>query len=107
MQGGLAHTDPVFMSSIDRLNATPEMKLINCTQEHIDHFANSGLRTLAVAWRQVSSSFYQDWKKRLDATREIMDDEVRESSMMKLNDEIETNMDLLGATAIEDKLQAS
>ena len=94
-----------FDDAYKQLNQTPEMKLINTTQEQIDVFANSGLRTLMVAWRSVELNVFTEWKASVDAAREILDDDHREAKMDELNNQIESRLELLGATAIEDKLQ--
>eukprot|EP00658_Telonema_sp_P-2_P000523 TRINITY_DN10199_c0_g1_i2.p1 TRINITY_DN10199_c0_g1~~TRINITY_DN10199_c0_g1_i2.p1 ORF type:complete len:1014 (-),score=219.56 TRINITY_DN10199_c0_g1_i2:128-3037(-) len=107
LQERIPETDPTHSQEIDSLNQTPDMQMINTTQQHIDLFANSGLRTLAVAWKTVDKSMFGPWKEKLDQVREILDDRTREDALDKLNDELETDLELLGATAIEDKLQTN
>lgn len=66
-------------------------------------FAGEGLRTLCLAVRDVDERFYQDWKERhFDASIALVS---REERLHKLYEEIEQDLTLLGATAIEDKLQ--
>jgi phospholipid-transporting ATPase len=73
------------------------------TEEHLTAFGNEGLRTLVYARKVITSAEYADWSKRyLAATMAIED---RESKMEALQEEIETNLELLGSTAVEDKLQ--
>merc|ERR1712232_1085334 len=48
--------------------------------------------------------FYEDWKKRYDATLELNAEE-RSNAVLNLDEEIETGLKLAGITAIEDKLQ--
>lgn len=73
------------------------------TVEHLDSFANLGLRTLCIAVGNISESFYNNWKEVYhEASTAIVDREKKVEAAAEL---IETNLRLLGATAIEDKLQ--
>ncbi|KAF3821281.1 hypothetical protein GH733_011434 [Mirounga leonina] len=66
-------------------------------------FAVEGLRTLMVAYRELDNAFYQAWsKKHSEACLSL---ENREDKMSDVYEEIEKDLMLLGATAIEDKLQ--
>ncbi|XP_032716390.1 phospholipid-transporting ATPase FetA-like isoform X1 [Lontra canadensis] len=77
--------------------------LRDVTMEHLDDFAFEGLRTLMVAYREVDNAFYQAWsKKHSEACLSL---ENREDKMSDVYGEMEKDLMLLGATAIEDKLQ--
>nr|XP_060465380.1 phospholipid-transporting ATPase FetA-like isoform X1 [Panthera onca] len=77
--------------------------LRDVTMEHLDDFAIEGLRTLMVAYRELDNSFFQAWsKKHSEACLSL---ENREHKMSSVYEEIEKDLMLLGATAIEDKLQ--
>uniref|UniRef100_A0A8C2P4U3 Phospholipid-transporting ATPase n=1 Tax=Capra hircus TaxID=9925 RepID=A0A8C2P4U3_CAPHI len=66
-------------------------------------FASDGLRTLMLAYRELDSAFFQDWsKKHSEACLSL---ENRENKISIVYEEIERDLMLLGATAIEDKLQ--
>ncbi|KAL1812312.1 hypothetical protein ACET3Z_022377 [Daucus carota] len=74
------------------------------TKEHISQYSEAGLRTLVVAYRELGEKEYKLWaheffnaKTSLAADR----DEVLDATA----DKIERNLILLGATAVEDKLQ--
>ncbi|XP_044736525.1 probable phospholipid-transporting ATPase IM isoform X3 [Chrysoperla carnea] len=73
------------------------------TQEHLNKFAGEGLRTLCVAYRDLDDDFFADWKARHQEAALIV--EGREERLDAIYEEIEKDMILLGATAIEDKLQ--
>jgi len=75
----------------------------NKTQEHLNKFAGEGLRTLCLAFRDIDESFYDDWKTRHHEASLSLDN--REEKLDKIYEEMEQNLSLLGATAIEDKLQ--
>ncbi|XP_068107396.1 phospholipid-transporting ATPase IC-like [Hyperolius riggenbachi] len=73
------------------------------TQEALDVFANETLRTLCLSYRDISDEEYKMWDKKYQAASVAMTD--RDAALDQIYEEIETNLMLLGATAIEDKLQ--
>ena len=80
------------------------------TKQHAASFANDGLRTLGVGQRMISGAEFTKWKKEIDALRldpvEVKKKKAQEDN--KIDDkagELERGLSLLGATAIEDKLQ--
>uniref|UniRef100_A0A3Q2QIK5 Phospholipid-transporting ATPase n=1 Tax=Fundulus heteroclitus TaxID=8078 RepID=A0A3Q2QIK5_FUNHE len=86
----------------DRLDPSSE-NLMYTTSEHLSEFAGEGLRTLALAYKDLSEEYYQVWKKKLHYASTVI--ENRDEQLAVLYEEIEQGMKLLGATAIEDKLQ--
>lgn len=71
--------------------------------KHLDDFATEGLRTLLYAQKFVPEPEYQTWKKVWDnATTSLVD---RQELIEAAGDTIEQAFDLVGASAIEDKLQ--
>jgi phospholipid-transporting ATPase len=61
------------------------------------------LRTLCLAWRNIPDDEYRRWSaKHEQAAAQI---HGRSEALEKIAEEIEQNLQLLGATAIEDKLQ--
>ncbi|KAM6106488.1 phospholipid-transporting ATPase ID [Pterocles gutturalis] len=66
-------------------------------------YAGEGLRTLVLAYRDLEEGHYQEWSRRLHRAGSAA--EAREDRLARLYDELEREMMLLGATAIEDKLQ--
>jgi len=71
--------------------------------QHINDFATEGLRTLMYGYRQISEEEYTTWKQvYLNATTSLVD---RQMLIEKAADRIESQLELVGATAIEDKLQ--
>lgn len=73
------------------------------TQEALDVFANETLRTLCLSYKDISEEEFEKWSKRYMAASVAMVN--RDEALDKVYEEIETNLVLLGATAIEDKLQ--
>ncbi|KAI1265726.1 P-type ATPase [Xylariaceae sp. FL1019] len=71
--------------------------------KHLDEFATEGLRTLLYARKFISTGDYMTWKEQYDnATTSLIN---RQDMIEDAGDVIEQTLDLVGATAIEDKLQ--
>ncbi|XP_039491592.1 phospholipid-transporting ATPase ID isoform X4 [Drosophila santomea] len=86
----------------DRLHGGQE-DLKARTQDHLNKFAGEGLRTLALAERRLTEQYYNDWRSRQQEAALSMD--AREQKLNAIYEEIESEMQLVGVTAIEDKLQ--
>ncbi|KAL0581270.1 phospholipid transporting ATPase [Marasmius crinis-equi] len=73
------------------------------TSKDMEAFANGGLRTLCIAYRYLQEDEYLTWSRTYDnATNAI---ENRDDEIDKANELIEHSLQILGATALEDKLQ--
>ncbi|KAI3654342.1 hypothetical protein MP228_001061 [Amoeboaphelidium protococcarum] len=90
----------------DRL-MSGQSDIVEKTAKCLEEFAQEGLRTLCLAYRKLPEELYQSWASRyLEIQTQIFPDpSARSRALEKLNDEVETKLVLLGATAIEDKLQ--
>ncbi|NXD01031.1 AT8B3 ATPase, partial [Certhia familiaris] len=73
------------------------------TERALDCFAEETLRTLCVASREVSEAEFCAWSRRHCEAMVLLQDRAQE--LDRLYEEMEQNLQLLGATAIEDKLQ--
>ncbi|XP_060214930.1 putative phospholipid-transporting ATPase 9 [Lycium barbarum] len=74
------------------------------TREHVNEYADAGLRTLILAYRELSEDEYKTFNEKfLEAKNSISED--RETIIDEVTDKIEKDLILLGATAVEDKLQ--
>ncbi|KAM9513696.1 phospholipid-transporting ATPase IA isoform 2-T3 [Salvelinus alpinus] len=85
----------------DRLADSSRYKEI--TLKHLEQFATEGLRTLCFAVAEISESSYQQWLEVFHRAATAL-----QNRALKLEESyelIEKNLQLLGATAIEDKLQ--
>uniref|UniRef100_A0AAY4BEF7 Phospholipid-transporting ATPase n=1 Tax=Denticeps clupeoides TaxID=299321 RepID=A0AAY4BEF7_9TELE len=71
--------------------------------ETLAFFAGDGLRTLALAYKNLDEEYFREWKERHHEASTSLED--REEKLDLLYEEIEKDLMLLGATAIEDKLQ--
>ncbi|TIB00265.1 hypothetical protein E3P94_01779 [Wallemia ichthyophaga] len=75
----------------------------DATDKDLSLFASEGLRTLCLGYRVVPTEVYEEFSKEYnDATVSLED---RENLIEAVASKFETNLTLLGATAIEDKLQ--
>ncbi|QRV72463.1 phospholipid-translocating P-type ATPase [Ceratobasidium sp. AG-Ba] len=86
----------------ERLKAGND-SLRNKTGEDLDYFASEGLRTLCLAYKNISPEEYEAWNARYQDALVALDN--REDKVEAVSDEIERELRLLGATAIEDRLQ--
>uniref|UniRef100_A0A8C6LTH6 Phospholipid-transporting ATPase n=1 Tax=Nothobranchius furzeri TaxID=105023 RepID=A0A8C6LTH6_NOTFU len=78
-------------------------ELMTITSDHLNEYAADGLRTLALAYRDVSEEEWEVWSESHRSADKAVD--CREDRLAAAYDKIEQDMMLLGATAIEDKLQ--
>ena len=80
-----------------------ENPILDQTMVHLEEYANEGLRTLCLASREVSAKEYAEWKDVYEAAVTSLVD--RQTKLDEAAELIEKDLTLLGATAIEDKLQ--
>eukprot|EP00993_Chasmostoma_nieuportense_P002620 NODE_33_length_3995_cov_36.399173_g30_i0.p1 GENE.NODE_33_length_3995_cov_36.399173_g30_i0~~NODE_33_length_3995_cov_36.399173_g30_i0.p1 ORF type:complete len:1219 (+),score=320.18 NODE_33_length_3995_cov_36.399173_g30_i0:183-3839(+) len=73
------------------------------TKTHLRDFANEGLRTLCLAQRELSDQEYTEWAASYQEA--FTSSDLREERLALCAEQIETQLTLIGATAIEDKLQ--
>ncbi|XP_044312407.1 probable phospholipid-transporting ATPase IA isoform X1 [Drosophila rhopaloa] len=73
------------------------------TLRHLEEFASDGLRTLCLAVADIRPDVYQEWRQTFHKASVAMQN--RESKLEDAANLIENNLRLLGATAIEDRLQ--
>ncbi|XP_058811248.1 phospholipid-transporting ATPase IF [Topomyia yanbarensis] len=77
--------------------------LVISTQRHINEFAKQGLRTLAVARRKLTQIEFSNYRNELIQAGSSLTD--RAAKIEECQRKIETGLELLGATAVEDALQ--
>ncbi|TSW75993.1 putative phospholipid-transporting ATPase VA [Bagarius yarrelli] len=80
-----------------------QRKILNKTQNYLNLYAADGLRTLCIAKKVLSKEEYACWLRRhLEAETAI---QGREELLYESALRLETDLHLLGATGIEDRLQ--
>ncbi|CAH8348235.1 unnamed protein product [Eruca vesicaria subsp. sativa] len=74
------------------------------TRDHVNEYADAGLRTLILAYRELEEKEYKLFNERISEAKSLVSAE-RESLIEEVTEKIEKDLILLGATAVEDKLQ--
>ncbi|XP_011827134.1 PREDICTED: phospholipid-transporting ATPase IC [Mandrillus leucophaeus] len=90
--------DTVIYERLHRMNPTKQE-----TQDALDIFANETLRTLCLCYKEIEEKEFAQWNKKFMAASVASTN--RDEALDKVYEEIEKDLILLGATAIEDKLQ--
>ncbi|KAK7272394.1 hypothetical protein RJT34_28947 [Clitoria ternatea] len=71
--------------------------------EAVEQYAHLGLRTLCLAWRELKRDEYREWSLMFkEASSTLVDREWRVAEVCQ---RIEHDLEILGVTAIEDRLQ--
>ncbi|KAH1207582.1 putative phospholipid-transporting ATPase 4 [Glycine max] len=87
----------------DRLSKNGKMCL-EATTRHLNEYGEAGLRTLALAYRKLDDQEYSDWNNEFQKAKTAVGSE-REAMLEQVSDIMERELILVGATAVEDKLQ--
>ncbi|KAJ4874592.1 putative phospholipid-transporting ATPase 9 [Raphanus sativus] len=74
------------------------------TRDHVNEYADAGLRTLILAYRELGEKEYKDFNERISEAKSSVSAD-RESLIEEVTERVEKDLILLGATAVEDKLQ--
>ncbi|XP_012878154.1 PREDICTED: phospholipid-transporting ATPase IK [Dipodomys ordii] len=86
---------------LERLYKRGEME--ETTEEILADFAGQTLRTLCLAYKEVSEEDFEVWESQHHRACLLLQN--RAQALYQVYDKMEQNLQLLGATAIEDKLQ--
>uniref|UniRef100_A0AAQ4PXE5 Phospholipid-transporting ATPase n=1 Tax=Gasterosteus aculeatus aculeatus TaxID=481459 RepID=A0AAQ4PXE5_GASAC len=86
----------------ERLTEASQYKELTLSQ--LEQFATEGLRTLCFAYVDLEEDAYQEWLKEYNRVSTVLKD--RAQKLEECYELLEKNLLLLGATAIEDRLQA-
>jgi phospholipid-transporting ATPase len=87
---------------LERLS--PENPHVEVTLQHLEEYASEGLRTLCLAMREIPDHEFQEWWKVFDKAQTTVSGN-RADELDKAAELLEHDFYLLGATAIEDRLQ--
>jgi len=91
--------DTVILERLSRENPFVEVTL-----SHLEEYAAEGLRTLCLAMREIPENEFREWYKVFNTAQTTVSGN-RAEELDKAAELIEHDFTLLGATAIEDKLQ--
>lgn len=72
--------------------------------EHLEKFAVEGLRTLVMSQKDISAAEYRDFEQK-QTELETSDFKDKDDRLFELYSSYERNLDYIGSSAIEDKLQ--
>ena len=78
-------------------------ELIQKTMDHLYEYATIGLRTLMICEKQIDEVSYKEWHKVYESAKVAINN--REAKIRSAVAQIEKDLELVGATAIEDMLQ--
>ncbi|KAK9282396.1 hypothetical protein L1049_005313 [Liquidambar formosana] len=87
----------------DRLSKNGRM-YEEATTRHLNEYGETGLRTLALAYRKLEESEYSAWNNEFVKAKTSIGAD-REAMLERVSDMMERDLILVGATAVEDKLQ--
>lgn len=91
---------------LDKINNYSRENIYFQTKDHLDSFCKNGLRTLVYSMKMIDKNDYMQWELEFDRIQDIvLKDKSRSEELEKKIEEIENKMFLMGATALEDKLQ--
>jgi phospholipid-transporting ATPase len=90
--------DTVILERLSENNPFTEQTL-----QHLEEYATEGLRTLCISMREISEEEYRIWSGIYEKASTTLTN--RQEELDKAAEMIEKELFLLGATAIEDKLQ--
>lgn len=76
----------------------------NATKAHLAKYGDAGLRTLALSYRKLEEAEYEQWNAIFTKAKTTIGAD-RDELLDKASDLIEKDLILVGATAVEDKLQ--
>ncbi|EGT42290.1 hypothetical protein CAEBREN_20543 [Caenorhabditis brenneri] len=91
------------MMIMQRIHPSTSQIIRTSTDTHLADFANIGLKTLCLAYKDIGPGYFNDWEKRVKQASAQMSN--REAAVDALYEEFENYLILIGATATEDKLQ--
>ncbi|XP_043702101.1 phospholipid-transporting ATPase 1-like [Telopea speciosissima] len=77
--------------------------IMHATDSHLTEYSSQGLRTLVVAARDLTAAEFEEWQQMYEEASTSLTE--RSIKLRQTAGLIECNLNLLGATGIEDKLQ--
>ena len=94
--------DDVMLS---RISSSTSPDLVATTKEHLSEFSKRGLRTLVFGCRRIAPVVFQDWARRWEEVELKNIAGEGDAAAAELAEEMERDFTLLGATAVDDRLQ--
>ena len=95
---------PVYCRIIFERLAKNGKTYLGPTTKHLTEYGEAGLRTLALAYRKLDEEEYSAWNSEFQKAKTSIGSD-RDELLETGADMIEKDLILIGATAVEDKLQ--
>ncbi|KAI9326698.1 HAD-like domain-containing protein [Zopfochytrium polystomum] len=95
--------DNIIMARLSTDQSKNPAERLTKTDTALREFSETGLRTLMVAFRELTEDEYETFAEEYDAAENALAD--RETKVAEVAEKIERDLVLLGCTAIEDRLQ--
>jgi len=86
-----------------RLSKFSRSDFLENSSYYVEYFSAKGLRTLLIGIKILDEGYFNDWIERLNKLELLT--ERNNNSINALYDEIESDVHLIGATIVEDRLQ--
>ncbi|KAF3616934.1 Phospholipid-transporting ATPase 6 [Capsicum annuum] len=87
----------------DRLSKNGR-KFEEAMTKHLNEYGEAGLRTLVLAYKKLDEAEYSAWNEEFTKAKSTIGGD-RDAMLEKVSDTMERDLILVGATAVEDKLQ--
>jgi len=95
--------DSVMMTRL-KFNIETDGELQKVTEDNLHKFATEGLRVLVIGYKEISEQDYLAFMEKYDKIRSSKA-KNKDDELNRLFDETERKLNLIGCSAIEDKLQ--
>uniref|UniRef100_A0A804JNF7 Phospholipid-transporting ATPase n=1 Tax=Musa acuminata subsp. malaccensis TaxID=214687 RepID=A0A804JNF7_MUSAM len=92
--------DSAMFSILDR---SFDLEIVRATEMHLHAYSSLGLRTLVIGMRDLSGREFENWKACYNIASTSLSG--REDLLGDIASQVESDLRILGATGIEDKLQ--
>ncbi|KAL8265857.1 hypothetical protein R6Q59_003201 [Mikania micrantha] len=90
-------------SMFNIIDISLDMDIIKATKDHLHSYSSIGLRTLVVGMRELSVPEFEQWQTSYETASTAVIGRVALLRKVAIN--LENNLELVGASAIEDRLQ--
>ncbi|KAL3537787.1 hypothetical protein ACH5RR_001153 [Cinchona calisaya] len=90
-------------SMFNIIDKSLSLDIIGATEAHLHSYSSTGLRTLVIGMRELSASEFEQWQSSYETASTALIG--RAALLRKVAGNVESNLRILGASGIEDKLQ--
>lgn len=102
------NTVKVFVKGADTtmlnvINKSMNSDIVTATESHLYSYSSIGLRTLVIGMRDLTSHEFEQWRSSYESATNALMGRARLLRNVAIN--LETDLTILGASGIEDKLQ--